>query len=60
MHDFLRLYQSNQMVNTLYTSGISYEMFRHGYHIVAYDLTTGLDGGTEAFSSPSVRVGKLM
>jgi len=54
------LYQSNQMVNTLYTNGISYEMFRHGYHIVAYDLTTGLDGGTEAFSSPSVRVGKLM
>ncbi len=59
MHDFLRLFQTDQQLNTLYTSGITYEMFRHGYHIVSYDLTSSLDGGTEEFTSPSVRVGEL-
>ncbi len=30
----------------------------NGYHIIAYDLTTAQDGGSEAFANPSVRVGK--
>ena len=58
MHDFLRLFQTDQQLNSLFSNGINYEQFRHGFHIVAYDLTSGMDAGTEAFSSPSVRVGK--
>ena len=60
MQDFLRLYQTNQQLNSLFTSGISYEEFKHGFHIAAYDLTTSMDGGTEAFTSPAIRVGKTL
>ena len=31
----------------------------NGYHIIAYDLTSAQDGGSEAFTNPSVRVGNL-
>ena len=57
VHDFLRLYSTNQMVNSLFTCSISYDAFMNGYHIVAYDLTSSQDGGSEAFVNPSVRVG---
>jgi hypothetical protein len=56
--DFFRLMNTNQMVNSLFTNAISYESFMNGYHIIAYDLTTAQDGGSEAFANPSVRVGK--
>ena len=48
---------TNQLVNSLYTVSISNESFMNGYHIVAYDLTTCQDGGSQAFANPSVRVG---
>ena len=32
----------------------------NGYHIIAYDLTTAQDGGSEAFANPSVRVGNTI
>jgi hypothetical protein len=48
---------TNQLVNSLYTVSISNEAFMNGYHIVAYDLTTCQDGGSQAFVNPSVRVG---
>ena len=57
-HDFLRLYTTNQMLNSLFTCSISYDAFMNGYHIVAYDLTSSQDAGSEAFVNPSVRVGK--
>lgn len=55
--DFFRLMNTNQLVNSLYTVSISNEAFMNGYHIVAYDLTTCQDGGSQAFVNPSVRVG---
>ena len=58
VHDFLRLYSTNQMINSRFTCSISYDSFLNGYHIVAYDLTSSQDGGSEAFVNPSVRVGK--
>lgn len=58
VHDFLRLYSTNQMINSLFTCSISYDSFMNGYHIVSYDLTSSQDGGSEAFVNPSVRVGK--
>ena len=58
-HDFLRLYTTNQMVNSLFTCSISYDAFMNGFHIIAYDLTSSQDAGSEAFVNPSVRVGKL-
>lgn len=30
----------------------------NGFHIIAYDLTSSQDAGSEAFVNPSVRVGK--
>jgi len=55
--DFFRLMNTNQLVNSLFTNSISYEAFMNGYHIIAFDLTTAQDGGSEAFATPSVRVG---
>jgi hypothetical protein len=31
----------------------------NGFHIIAYDLTSSQDAGSEAFVNPSVRVGEL-
>ena len=57
--DFLRLYSTNQMIDSLFTCSISYDAFMNGYHIVSYDLTSSQDGGCVAFVNPSVRVGHL-
>lgn len=48
------------MINSLFTCSISYDAFMNGYHIVAYDLTSSQDAGSEAFVNPSVRVGKIL
>ena len=58
VHDFLRLYSTNQMANSLFTNHITYDDFLSGFHVVAYDLTSAQDSGSTAFTSPSVRVGK--
>jgi hypothetical protein len=34
-------------------------MYRNGYFILAFDLTTAQDGGMDAYSIPSVVAGKL-
>ena len=57
--DFLRLYSTNQMIDSLFTCSISYDAFMNGYHIVYYDLSSSQDGGCVAFVNPSVRVGHL-
>jgi hypothetical protein len=59
VQDFLRLYSTNQMINSLFTCSISYDAFMNGYHILAYDLTSSQDGGSVSFVNPSVRVGHL-
>ena len=60
MNDYLRLLQVNQMNDQLYTNGIPYSAFTlGGFHIVGYDLTSALDGGSQSLSNPTVRVGKF-
>jgi len=60
MNDYLRLLQVNQMDDQLYTNGISYTAFTQGgYHIVGYDMSTSLDGGSQSLVTPSVRVGNI-
>ena len=58
MNDFLRMLMCNQMDDQLYCNGISYPAFAlGGYHLVGYDLTTSLDGGSQSIANPTVRVG---
>ncbi len=60
LHDFLRLNSTNQMVNSLFSNSISYDAFRQGYFIGAWDLTTSQDGGGLSFVSPSIRIGNVL
>jgi hypothetical protein len=57
MQDFFRLMNTNQLIYSLLMVSISNKAFMNGYHIIAYDLTSCQDGGSQAFANPSVRVG---
>jgi hypothetical protein len=41
----------------LQSNSISYEEFRYGFYIAAFDLTTSQEGGGDPMSVPSVRSG---
>lgn len=55
--DYLRLQATNGFLSTLQSNSLSYEDFRFGTYIAAFDLTTSQEGGGDPLSVPSVRSG---
>ena len=59
MADFVRLYRTNMIQNSIWSNSINYVNFLGLHHILAYDLTTASDGGTLAFATPDTRLGEM-
>ena len=57
MNDYFRLFLSNGQMNSLYSSGLSYEDFLAGSYFQCFDLTTSQEPGLR-YAIPSVRVVK--
>ena len=57
MNDYFRLFTTNSQMNSLFSSGITYEDFLGGAYFQAFDLTTSQEPGLH-YAIPSVRVGK--
>jgi hypothetical protein len=54
MNDYFRLFLSNGQMNSLYSSGLSYEDFLAGSYFQCFDLTTSQEPGLR-YAIPSVR-----
>ena len=48
-------YLGSQMSNSL-----SYDMFRQGYYIAGFDMSTAQEGANDPYSIPAVRTGDIL
>jgi len=56
--EYLRLQTANGFMNSLHSNNITYAMFRTGYYLSAWDLTSSSEAGTDPYSVPAVRLGE--
>ena len=58
MNDYFRLFTTNSQMNSLFSSGITYEDFLGGAYFQAFDLTTSQEEPGLRYAIQSLQVGK--
>jgi hypothetical protein len=48
---------TNGFLGALSSNSLSYDMFRQGFYIAGFDLTTAQEGANDPYSIPTVRTG---
>ena len=48
---------TNGFFGALSSNSLSYDMFRQGFYIAGFDLTTAQEGANDPYSIPTVRTG---
>jgi len=56
--DYLRFQACNGFMNSLHSNNVTYDMFRNGFYLSGWDLTSSAEAGVDPYSIPSVRLGK--
>jgi hypothetical protein len=58
--DFIRTNQTNGFFNSLFGNHVTYKrFFNEGYFVTGYDLSSGRNGGVQAFCVPTTRIGNF-
>ena len=57
VEDFVRLMNTNGYLGSTVSNSLSYDLFRCGYYIAGFDMTTAQEGANDPNSIPTVRTG---
>jgi hypothetical protein len=57
--DFIRLLNTNGFLGSCESNSLTYDMFRNGFYVAGFDLTTAQEGANDIYSIPTMRTGKF-